>query len=100
MQGNGRPTFLDLKGELGLLQVDLQGLHGVLHAAELALGLIEVDHDALALLLCLGVPLLQVLQEVVIASIQALVQPIGSEDIHLTECSHDDCHLKEIPRVV
>ena len=56
-------TFLDLEGELGLLQVNLKGLHGVLNAAELALGLVEVDHDALALLLRLRIPLFQVLHQ-------------------------------------
>ena len=61
-------TFLDLQGELGLLQVDLRGLEGVLQAAELALGLGEVYHDALALLLRLRIPLLQVLQPILLAS--------------------------------
>ncbi len=56
-------TFLDLQRELRLLQVDLQGLDRMLHAAELAPGLVEVDHDALALLLRLRIPLLQVLQQ-------------------------------------
>jgi hypothetical protein len=55
-------TFLGHQFELDLLQVDLGAGKGGLQRVHLSLGLVEVDHDALTLLLCHSFPLLQVLQ--------------------------------------
>ena len=57
----GARTLLDLERELGLFQVHLDGLEGVLQAGQLPLSCVVADHDALPLFLGHCVALLQVL---------------------------------------
>lgn len=65
-------TLLDLQSKLGLLQVDLHALEGVLQRGQLPLGLVEIHHDALPLLLSNRVALLEVLGQAASLAAQPL----------------------------